>query len=252
MNLLEGKVALITGGGSGIGRATAREYARQGASVVVAGRRAEPGEETIALIEKAGGTAQFVAADVTDEPDVRRMVETCVFEFGRLDVAVNNAGGEFQAGPLDQQDAKGWRQTLDNNATSVFLCLRHQIRAMIAAGGGAIINIASTLGVRALPGAASYVAAKHAVVGLTKAAAVEYAGRGIRVNAIAAGSVDTPMFQNGPGANPQVRAFMVAKHPMGRIGTPEEIAGAAAFLASDSAAFVTGAVLTADGGWTAQ
>jgi NAD(P)-dependent dehydrogenase (short-subunit alcohol dehydrogenase family) len=250
--MLKGKVALITGGGSGIGRAIAVEYARHGANVVVAGRRAEPGEESVEIIERAGGTARFVAADVTDEPDVRRMVETCLAEFGRLDVAVNNAGGEFRAGPLVRQDTESWRRTLDNNATSVFLCLRHEIEAMLAAGAGTIVNIASTLGIRAMPGVAAYVAAKHAVVGLTRAAAVEYAAQGIRVNAIAAGSVDTPMFRRGPGGNVRAKAYMVGKHPMGRIGTPEEIAATAAFLASDAAGFMTGAVLTADGGWTAQ
>jgi NAD(P)-dependent dehydrogenase (short-subunit alcohol dehydrogenase family) len=249
---LAGKVALVTGGGSGIGRASALALAAAGARVAVAGRRKDAGEETVELVRGSGGEAEYVQADVTVEDDVARLVETVAQRFGGLDVAFNNAGGEFRPGPLVQQALDDWRRTLDNNLTSTFLCMRHELRVMVQRGGGSIVNNASTLGVRGMPGAAAYVAAKHGIVGLTRSAAVEYAQAGIRVNAVVPGSVATPMFDRGPGASPEAARMMTDRHPMGRIAQPEEVAAAVVFLASDAASFVTGSELAVDGGWTAR
>jgi NAD(P)-dependent dehydrogenase (short-subunit alcohol dehydrogenase family) len=195
----------------------------------------------------------FVATDVTVERDAERLVAAAVTEFGRLDGAVNNAGGVSAAGPVDTVGGVAWHAELEQNLTSVFYCLKFQIPAMIAsAGGGSIINNASTGGVRGIPGLAAYTAAKHGVVGLTRSAALECAGRGVRVNALVTGNVDTPLYRDLLGAPPEGQLPGPAPNPTGRVATPGEVASFAAFLLSDESAFITGAALAIDGGATAQ
>ena len=202
---------------------------------------------------RAGGRALFVAADVTVERDAERLVAAAVTEFGRLDGAVNNAGGVSAAGPVHTIGGAAWHAELEQNLTSVFYCLKFQIPAMTGpAGGGSIINNASTGGVRGIPGLAAYVAAKHGVVGLTRSAALECAGRGVRVNALVTGNVDTPLYRDLLGAPPEGELPGPAPNPTGRVATPGEVASFAAFLLSDESAFITGAALAIDGGVTAQ
>lgn len=247
------KVALITGATSGIGRAAALAFAREGARVVVSGRREREGHETVALIEEAGGKATFVRADMTREPEVDALVKATLAAYGRLDVAFNNAGVEGTLGPIHEQTVENYRHIMDANVLGVFFSLKHEIAAMLQNGGGAIVNNASVAGLVGLPGAALYVASKHAVLGLTKAAALEYATQGIRVNAVSPGAIETPMFDRFTAAlGAESHHQIAALHPMGRTGQPKEIADAVLWLCSDQASFVTGQSLAADGGWTAK
>jgi NAD(P)-dependent dehydrogenase (short-subunit alcohol dehydrogenase family) len=243
-----GKVAVVTGGGSGIGAATARRLASEGATVVVAGRREEVGEAVAASIREAGGQASFVQADVTVEDDVVRLIRSTISDHGRLDAAFNNAGSTAAGGPIAEIDFDVWRRELDANLTSVFLCLKHQIAAM--ASGGAIVNNASIAAVGGIPGLAAYTAAKHGVLGLTRAAALECAERRLRVNALVTGNVDTPLYRRLSGVGSQ-DSLPPAPNPTGRTATPAEIASFVAYLLSDEASFVTGAALAIDGGFTA-
>ena len=252
MPQLEDKVALVTGATSGIGRAAAVALARAGAQVVASGRREAEGRAVVDEIVRVGGTALFVAADLTREEEAARLVGAVVERFGRLDVAFNNAGVGGAAGPLRDMDEAAWRAQLDGNATSVFFSLRHELPVMRAGGGGAIVNTASVLGTVGIAGAGAYVAAKHAVIGLTRAAALEEADAGIRVNAIAPAVVDTALSRATLLATPESTRAVTALHPVGRLGTVEEIASLVTYLASDQAAFITGAVLAADGGWSAH
>ncbi len=244
------KVALITGGATGIGRATAQAFARQGATVVI-GDVDDRATETVSLIEQSGGTAQFVPTDVTVAAEVERLVQTAVDTHGRVHVAFNNAGILPPTGPLLEQSQADWDRTIAVDLTGVFLALKYEIAHMVDAGGGAIVNTASVAGVIADPGMAPYVAAKHGVVGLTKAAALDYATAGIRVNALAPGLVATGMTK-GWLDDPEMRDVVISGSQLGRPAEPEEIAGMVLYLASDLASFTTGGVYVVDGGQTAH
>lgn len=252
--LMEDKVALITGGGSGIGRAAALAFAQAGAKVVVSGRREKEGYETDALLKKGGGQGMFIKADVANEADVEMLVGQTLSVHGRLDAAFNNAGTEGEVGKqTHEQSVANYRAVMDTNVLGVLLAMKHEIGAMLKNGGGAIVNNASVGGLIGFPGVSVYVASKHAVLGLTKSAALEYARQGIRVNAVSPGGIETPMlhrFTGGPGTD--FFNQLAGLHPIGRLGRPEEIAEAVLWLCSDKASFVTGLSLTADGGWTAQ
>ena len=251
-NLLDftGKVVLVTGGATGIGRATSLAFARQGATVVI-GDIDERAEETVGLIEEAGRTAQFVRTDVTVAADVERLVATTVDTFGGLHVAFNNAGILPPTGPLLDQTEADWDRTIAVDLKGVFLALKAEIAHMVTAGGGAIVNTASIAGVIADPGMAPYVAAKHGVIGLTKAAALDYASAGVRVNALAPGLIATGMTK-GWLDDPEMRKVVVAGSQLGRPAEPDEIAGMVLYLASDLASFATGGVYVVDGGQTAH
>lgn len=249
---LEGKVVLITGGNSGIGRATAVLFVKDGAKVVVAGRRTKEGSETIEALKREGGDALFVRADVTIEEDVKSLLASVIEKYGRLDVAFNNAGTEGIIGPLTEALVSTYESVMDANVKGVFLSMKYQIPGMLKNGGGSIINVSSIAGLIGMAGASLYVASKHAVLGLTRAAALEYAKQGIRVNAVSPGSVQTDMLDRFTGQNPEVKNYLAGLHPMGRIAAPEEIAAAVLWLASPASSFVTGQSLTVDGGFTAQ
>ena len=252
--LMEDKVAIVTGGTSGIGRAAALALAGAGVKVVVAGRREAEGYETVALMEKAGGQGKFIKADVSNEGEVEKLVADTVSNYGRLDAAFNNAGIEGEVGKqTHEQSAANYRAVMDINVLGVLLAMKHEIGAMLKNGGGSIVNNASVGALVGFPGVSVYVASKHAVLGLTKTAALEYAKQGIRVNAVSPGGIETPMlnrFTGGPGTD--FFNQLAGMHPVGRLGRPEEIAEAVLWLSSDKASFVTGLSLTADGGWTAQ
>ncbi len=252
MNEFQGKVALVTGGTSGIGRAAAVAYAKEGARVVVAGRRAAEGEETVRLVRAQGGEAMFVPTDVAQEAQVKNLIGRTLEQFGRLDFAFNNAGIDQQPTPLLEQTVEMYDRVMDINVKGVWLSMRHEIPAMLKSGGGAIVNTSSALGVIALPGVEVYAASKHAVIGLTKSAAVEFGKQGIRINAVLPAAIETDMYRRFVGENAESKAAMTAMHPIGRIGTPEEIADAVIWLCSSKSSFVIGHSLLVDGGFTAQ
>jgi NAD(P)-dependent dehydrogenase (short-subunit alcohol dehydrogenase family) len=245
-----GKVVLVTGGSAGIGRATSLAFARQGATVVI-GDVDERSAETVELIEQAGGTGLFVRTDVSVASEVEGLVKTAVDSFGGMHVAFNNAGVLPPTAPLAEMDEAEWDKVIAVDLKGVFLSLKHEIAYMLTAGGGAIVNTASVAGVIADPGMAPYVAAKHGVVGLTRAAAVDYAKHGIRVNALAPGLVETPMTKRWL-EDPAMREAVLAGSQMGRAAQPEEIAGMVLFLASPLASFATGGVYVVDAGQTAH
>lgn len=251
-DMLSGGVALVTGGTSGIGRATALAFAQAGARVVVVGRREEEGAKTRQLVEDSGGVALFIGADVTKEAEVKRMVGEMVAAYGRLDYAFNNAGNMLPPEPLTQQSEEAWDYVVEGNLKSVWFSMKHEIPAMLASGGGAIVNNASIMGHVGGPQFASYVAAKHGVLGLTRSAALEYAERGIRINAVSPGAVGTPMGAGVFGSADAQAEAMVPFHPIGRIGVPEEVAEAVVWLCSNASSFVVGHALGIDGGYTAQ
>lgn len=246
------KVALVTGGTSGIGRETAIQFARSGAKVVIAGRRSEQGEAVVKEIEADGGQAYFQQADVTKEDQVERLVGATVERFGRLDIAFNNAGIEL-TGPVAEVTEADYRKVFDINVLGVFLSQKYEIPAMVKSGGGVIVNTSSIVGHVAMPGAGVYIASKHAVEGITKATALEYAQQGIRVNAVAPGAIATDMIDRFAGEEgAESRQQLASMHPMGRLGQAKEIAAAVLYLASDAASFTTGISLPVDGGFTAQ
>ena len=246
MSEFTGKVVLITGGNAGIGRATAIEFAKQGAKVVITGRREKEGHEVIAEIKALGGEAIFAKTDVSREKDVKAMIAQTLETFGRLDYAFNNAGIEETFTPLSNQTEEAYDQIMDINVKGVWLSLKHEIPAMLKTGGGAIVNSSSIAGLVGFAMAPVYVASKHAVIGLTKAVAVEYAKQNVRVNAVAPGIIETRMFLE---VTPEIKQLLESTTPIGRVGKPEEIAGTVIWLCSDSASFVTGQTLAIDGGY---
>jgi NAD(P)-dependent dehydrogenase (short-subunit alcohol dehydrogenase family) len=243
------KVAIVTGGGSGIGRATAITFAKAGANVVIGNRNAKRGEEVAELICSTGGKAVFHKTDVAQASDVEALISRAVSEFGRLDLAFNNAGIDGSHLPLAEQPEADVSDLLDVNIKGVWLCMKYEIIQMLKNGGGAIVNNSSIFGLNGYPARSIYTATKHAVTGMTKAAALEYAQHGIRINAVGPGPIETPLLEVGTGGDPHSYAGFV---PMGRIGQPEEVANTVIWLCSDAASFVTGHTLPVDGGVCAQ
>jgi NAD(P)-dependent dehydrogenase (short-subunit alcohol dehydrogenase family) len=254
---LDGKVALVTGGASGIGRATALTFAREGAKLIIADMNEEGGQQTVHMITENGGEAIFVKTDVTQATAVAAMISKAVETYGRLDCAHNNAGisgagigGEQRALTAEYPDER-WHQVIAINLTGVWLCMKYEIAQMLTQGGGTIVNTASAAGLGGLPYSSAYVASKHGVVGLTKTAALEYARQGIRVNCVCPGYIRTPMTAQAM-SDPERLEQIIASEPIGRVGEPEEIAEAVVWLCSDTASFVTGHTMTVDGGFVAQ
>jgi NAD(P)-dependent dehydrogenase (short-subunit alcohol dehydrogenase family) len=243
-------VVLITGGLTGIGRAAAVAFAKKGAQLVVAGRRDEAGKALVEELRSLGSEAEYINADVRKEDDVRVLVEKTVARFGRLDVAVNNAGTEGQVGPITDQTAESYAATFDTNVLGVILSMKHELRVMQGQGGGSIVNISSTYGHEGAAGASIYVGSKHAVEGITKSVALEVAKSGIRVNGVAPGPTDTGMLTRFTGTA-ENKAALMRGVPLGRLGLADELADAIVFIASDEASFITGHVLNVDGGKTA-
>src|ERR1700683_5283663 len=248
---MDTRVVLITGGLTGIGRATALAFAQEGAQVVVSGRREEEGQKLVSEIRKAGTKAEFIKADVRREEDVRNLIDKTVERFGRLDVAVNTAGTEGVPGPITEQTADSYAVTFDTNVLGTLLSMKHELRVMLPRGKGSIVNVSSTYGHIGAPGASVYSASKHAVEGLTKSAALEAAGSGVRVNAIAPGPIETAMLNRFLKTDER-KAGVTSGVPLKRVGRPEEIAEAIVFVSSDKASFITGASYLVDGGKTAQ
>jgi NAD(P)-dependent dehydrogenase (short-subunit alcohol dehydrogenase family) len=247
----QGKVVLVTGGTSGIGRDTAILFAKSGAKVAIAGRRETEGKETVDLVRAAGGDGLFVKTDVAKAAEVEALVQKTVQKFGRLDVAFNNAGIEGVWMPITEQPEEEWDRTIDINLKGVWLCLKYELRQMLKQGGrGAIVNMSSVAGLIGSVGAATYCASKHGVIGLTKSAALENARRGIRVNAVCPAVIETPMGERIFGA-PDVKPRAISLHPLGRFGKPMEIAEAVVWMCSDHASFMTGQNLVLDGGFLA-
>jgi NAD(P)-dependent dehydrogenase (short-subunit alcohol dehydrogenase family) len=249
--MMVGWVVLVTGGLTGIGRAAAIAFARQGAIVVVAGRREEAGVQLVKELRAFGSDAEFIKADVRREDDVRVMIDKTVARFGRLDVAVNNAGTEGAPGPLTEQAPESYAAVFDTNVLGVLLCMKHELCVMQAQGFGNVVNISSTMGSRGAANASLYVASKHAVEGLTKSGALEASAFGVRVNAIAPGPIETAMLDRFTGSSER-KAGMVAGIPLRRAGKPEELADAILFVASDKASFITGQIISVNGGRTAS
>ena len=246
----DGKVIVIPGATSGLGKNAVLKFAEAGAQVVFGGRRADEGNAIAAEVSDAGGSALFVRCDVTSSEEVANLIDTAVSQFGRLDLAYNVAGvpGDAFAKFGDYDEAQ-WRQTVDINLSGMFYCMKHEINAMLKCGQGSIVNMSSVAGLGATPGGAAYVATKHAIVGLTRTAALDYAADNIRINAIAPGVVKTEMMEWGITQTPDLEAQMTAHQPIGRLGTMEEVTNAAMWLCSDAASFVTGTTLSVDGAY---
>ena len=253
MKEFEGKVALVTGGGSGIGRATALAFAREGAQVVIGNRNLQRGEETLSMIRKAGGTASFQRTDVLVAAEIEALVDHAVTTYGRLDVAFNNAGIEGDSGPLlVEQTEANYDAVMDVNVKGVWLSMKYEIPKMLERGGGAIVNCSSVGGLIGFPSMSIYIASKHAVIGLTKTAALEYSAQGIRINAVNPAVIDTEMVDRLADGMNMKKDDLTTLHPIGRIGRVEEVAEAVLWLGSGKASFVTGHSLMVDGGFTAR
>jgi NAD(P)-dependent dehydrogenase (short-subunit alcohol dehydrogenase family) len=249
--MTEGKIALVTGGGSGIGRAAARIFAREGAKVMVSDVNVSGGEETVALIQEAGGDAAFTACDVSREAAVEALVARTVERYGRVDCAFNNAGIRGELMRIAKLTVEDFDRLYSVNQKGVWLCMKHEIRQMMDQGGGAIVNNASTAGLVGVESLSGYAASKHAVVGMTRTVALEYATRDIRVNAVCPGAVMTPMLDGVIKEHPKIEQTLIDYEPMRRLGRPEEIGEVAVWLCSDRASFVTGQAVAVDGGLTA-
>jgi NAD(P)-dependent dehydrogenase (short-subunit alcohol dehydrogenase family) len=243
-------VVLITGALTGIGRATANAFAQEGARLVVAGRHEDVGKTLVSELQGLGAEAEFIRVDVRHDDEVRDLIDRTVARFGRLDIAVNNAGTEGKPGPVTDQTADSYAATFDTNVLGTLLSMKHELRVMQAQGRGSIVNISSTYGHEGARGASIYAGSKHAVEGMTKSAALEAASFGVRVNAVAPGPTETGMLNRFTGT-PERKAGLAAGVPLGRVGDPDEIARAIVFISSEKASFITGQVLTADGGKTA-
>jgi NAD(P)-dependent dehydrogenase (short-subunit alcohol dehydrogenase family) len=246
----KGKVAFVTGAGSGIGRAAALAFAREGASVVVVDRSGESNRETARMIEEFSGSALAVSCDVTRTEDVKAALDKTVEAFGRLDFAFNNAGSEQPITATADLTEQEWDRIVAINLRGVFLCMKYEIPLMLRNGGGAIVNTSSGAGVKGFKGQAAYAAAKHGVIGLTKSAALDYASQNIRINAVCPGIIETSMMQRFTGGTSEGRERVIAQEPVGRMGKAEEIAAAVVWLCSDPAAFVIGHAMVIDGGQT--
>lgn len=246
----EGRTVFLTGAANGIGRATAVAFGREGARLALVDIDDAANEETARLVEDAGGAASVFHADVTDEQQVIAAITGAVSTLGRIDIAFNNVGRDQRVGPLHGTDLDEWRRIIDLNVTSMFLCMRHQIPHMLDNGGGVIVNTASGAGLIGIKGTAVYATAKHAVVGLTRSAALDYADRNVRINAVAPGIIETDMMRRVSGGTAEGRADMIAEEPIGRLGQPDEIASAVLWLASEGASFAVGSTLVVDGGHT--
>jgi NAD(P)-dependent dehydrogenase (short-subunit alcohol dehydrogenase family) len=247
----DGKVAIVTGGSSGIGRSTAQLYTRAGARVVVSDIDEDGGHETVRLLRDEGGQAEFVRADVGKPDDCEKLVAATVEHYGRLDIACNNAGISGASALTGEYDIEDWQRVIDINLSSVFYCMRYQIPAMLENDGGAIVNIASILGKVGFATAPAYVAAKHGVVGLTRTAALEYSAKGIRVNAVGPGFISTPLIAQLEDDD-DTKQMLVSKHAIGRLGRDVEVAALIAFLSSEQASFITGSYHAVDGGYLAS
>jgi NAD(P)-dependent dehydrogenase (short-subunit alcohol dehydrogenase family) len=248
-----GKVAFVTGAASGIGRAAALAFAREGAGVLAADVSEQDNKETVRMIDKQGGRAMAVRCDVTQAADVKAALEKTVEVFGRLDYAFNNAGVEPRRSvPTADLEEEEWDRIVDTNLRGVFLCMKHEIPLILKRGGGAVVNTSSGAGIIGIKGSPAYTAAKHGVIGLTRAAALDYAAQGVRVNAVCPGYIDTPMMGRFTGGTAEGRAKVIAEEPVGRMGKPEEIAAAVVWLCSDAAAFMVGHAMVIGGGQTVQ
>jgi NAD(P)-dependent dehydrogenase (short-subunit alcohol dehydrogenase family) len=249
--MLKNKVCLVTGAASGIGRAVALAYGRAGAAVVVSDTQKTGGQETVELLHKQGARAAFIAADVSKAEDCRKLVEGAVAQFGRLDAACNNAGISGDLAPTADYPLEAWSSVIGVNLSGVFYCMKYELPAMLKGGGGAIVNIASILGQVGFANAPAYTAAKHGVVGLTKTAALEYSAQGVRINSVGPAFIHTPMIALLE-SDPAMRDHLIAQHPIGRLGLPEEVAELVLWLSTPQSSFVTGAYYAVDGGFLAR